>query len=185
MNCNEVKDLIFESFGVQENNEALQKHLSSCEDCRKLYETLSSQAQKFGTDKNFELSESEQANLLEKINADIDQHELNKVIKVEPAWKSYVPMAAAILLVLGVGFISQLIFKFGNGTETATNQDERVSYVALTVEDVTEIKSIELDEFVDQYSSQYDIDDEINMLDDLSEEEYQYLNENLDIGEIL
>lgn len=185
MNCNEVKDLIFESFGVQENNETLQKHLSSCEDCRKLYETLAAQAQDFGTDKNFELNQSEQANLLEKINADIDRQEIDKAVNITPAWKSYVPMAAAILLVLGVGFISQLIFKFGSGTDTATNQNDRVAYVGLTDEDITEIKSIELDEFVDQYSSQYDIDDEINMLDDLSEEEYQYLNENLDIGEIL
>ena len=56
---------------------------------------------------------------------------------------------------------------------------------SLNDEDTKFLTEVDFSEFVDDYTSEFGLDNDLNMLDDISEEEYKYLEENLNIGEIL
>ena len=111
--------------------------------------------------------------------------QVEKVTKVTPLWKTFVPVAAALFIVLGVGLIAQFV-KTGDTPQMSDQTDAQGLFaIALTDEETAEINAIEIDDFVDQYTTDYKIVDEMQMLDDISDDEYKYLEENLNIGEIL
>ena len=184
MSCKNYEEEIFESFGTIDISNDLQSHLKSCKACNEIYTNLHALSTGIGSDDLFYDSENAIEKRVDEINTKIDEIELSKVIS--PArWKSYVPMAAAIFLVLGIGLISKLVLYNNDTNLVADLSQNETTLVSLNATETKALSEIEISEFVDQYSSEYRLDNELSLLDDISEEEYQYLEENLKIGEIL
>lgn len=184
MSCEKYEQEIFESFGMNIISGDLQSHLEACETCKKMYEHMKSISTGIGSDELFYDSDVEIEERVEAVNKKIDELELSKVIS--PAkWKSYVPMAAALLIVLGVGLISRILLHTSDSQNLSDNANNEVALVSLNANETKTLNEIELSEFVDQYSTEYTLENEMSFFGDISEEEYQYLEENLNVGEIL
>lgn len=182
MSCEKYQNEILENFGTDILSAETKEHLETCQQCRELLNDLKSARKDFGSDEAFFDIDIEES--VEAINQRIDNMEITKVISI-PKWKSFVPVAAAIILVVGIGLLIQVPMLFNNGGQSANNGDTNGQLLKLTDDDVSELKQIDYAEFIDDYSSEYDLDRDVLLNDDITEEEYQYLDKHLDIGEIL
>ncbi len=185
MSCKKFELELFESFGSETLSDELRVHLKTCLACKEIYDNLQLVSGSIGTDDLFYESDEVVAKRVEAVNDKIDQIELSKVVDITARWKAYVPMAAALFLVLGVGLIAKFAMQFNDTTQLADNQKTELMFAMLTDDDTQSITETEFSEFLDSYTTGYTNEDELNLLDDLSEEEYKYLEENLNMGEIL
>ncbi len=185
MSCKKFEFEMFESFGSGDLSLELQTHLENCSACQVIYQNLQSVSTEIGSDELFFESDETVNKRVEEVNSQIDQLELSKVVEVSSRWKAYVPMAAALFLVFGVGLITKFALQFVETPETAEISQVEVLFVAFTDDDAQSLTEIEFSEFVDDYTTEYTLDYELKMLDEMTEEEYNYLEENLNIGEIL
>ncbi|HDL01398.1 MAG TPA: hypothetical protein ENH23_04115 [candidate division Zixibacteria bacterium] len=185
MNCKKYEQELFESFGINSFSSELLKHINTCDSCKDIFANLHAVSTTFGSDELFFESDEIVAKRVEAVNDKIDQLELSKVVDVKSRWKSYVPMAAALFLVLGVGLLTKVLLQFDTSTQTAVNTNSEYLSFSLNDEDTKFLTEVDFSEFVDDYTSEFGLDNDLNMLDDISEEEYKYLEENLNIGEIL
>ena len=185
MSCEKYEQELFESFGLSSQSQELQNHLKTCLTCQETFDNLQTLLPEIGVDEHFYQTDEDIVKSVEAVNVKIDQVELAKVVDVNSRWKAYVPMAAAILLIVGVGVIANLVLQLDDTMNTADNSVVEKIFVSLTDDDSQELAQIELSELIDEYSTEYSLDTELNLLDEISEEEYQYLEDNLNIGEIL
>ncbi len=185
MSCEKFELELFESFGSGEFSFELQAHLKNCSACQAIQQNLQSVSTEIGSDELFFETDATVNKRVEEVNSKIDQLELSKVVDVSSRWKAYVPMAAALVLVFGVGLITKVALQFVDTPETAEISQVEMLFVSLTDEDTQSLTEIEFSEFVDDYTTEYTLDNELKMLDEMTEEEYKYLEENLNIGEIL
>lgn len=185
MSCKKYEQELFESFGLDSLSSGLQAHINICTSCKEIYNNLQSVSSEIGSDELFYESDEIVAKRVEAVNDKIDQLELSKVVDVTSRWKAYVPMVAALFLVLGVGLITKFLLQFDDSIHTADNSVTELMFVSLTDADTKSLTEIDFAEFVDDYTSEFGLDNELHLIDDLSEEEYKYLEENLNIGEIL
>ncbi len=185
MNCKKYEQELFESFGINSFSSELLTHINSCDACKDIFDNLQAVSETIGSDELFFESDEIVAKRVEAVNDKIDQLELSKVVDVKSRWKSYVPMAAALFLVLGVGLLTKVLLQFDTSTQTAVNTNSEQLSFSLNDADTKLLTEVDFSEFVDDYTSEFGLDNDLNMLDDISEEEYKYLEENLNIGEIL
>ena len=186
MNCKDIQDTLLENFGVFDISEDIKNHLRECESCRAYYSELENLHKRMGTDNTFKLDEHQITNITEQINEKIDTLEVEKETKATPMWKYFVPVAAGLVLVLGLALVGNLIHWFENGNGLAMNDDYTDSVmVVISQTDLEDYSGIEIDNILTEYSSQDDVVGEVLLIDDLTEEEYQYLEANLNIGDIL
>lgn len=182
MNCKKYEQELFESFGINSFSSELLTHINTCDSCKDIFDNLQAVSTTIGSDELFFEPDEIVAKRVEAVNNKIDQLELSKVVDVKSRWKSYVPMAAALFLVLGVGLLTKVLLQFDTSTQTAENTN---SEYLLNDADTKLLSEVDFSEFVDDYTSEFGLDNDLNMLDDISEEEYKYLEKNLNIGEIL
>ncbi len=178
MSCNKYEQDLFESFGVDSLSDELKKHIQTCASCNDIFNNLQSVTSEIGSDDLFYESDEVVAKRVDAVNTKIDELELFKVIDPKTRWKSYVPMAAALFLIVGVGLITKLTLHFDGSIQSADNSKPEITFVSLTDDDTKSLAEIDISEFVDDYNTEFS-------LDEMSEEEYKYLEENLNIGEIL
>jgi uncharacterized protein YkvS len=186
MNCKDYQNLILESFGKNIIQEELEKHLQDCAECRKFKNELGTLSVKLGGDELFSLEQFEVEQMVKRVDAQIDDIETDKEFKSTPMWKYFVPVAAAIFLVLGIAFVGNIIQMFDSSGGVAENEFNEDTVIALIdINDIEDYSNISIEEFMPDFSNQNrDISDEA-LENDLTEDEYQYLVENFNIGEII
>lgn len=186
MNCNDYQNRLLESFGEKILPEDLEKHLKECKDCITFRDELTTISGNIGSDELFRLGDIEVERMAEKIDSRIDRIELEKETKAIPMWKYFVPVAAAIFLVLGIASVGNFIQMFDDGSEVATKNiiDDSI-FVIIGNNDIEDYSGISIDDLILDYTSQDNFISDAILTEDLTEEKYQYLEENFDIGEIL
>ena len=186
MSCEKYEIELLESFGMNALSTELQNHLAICASCKIVYENLLSTAIAIGSDEIFYEPKEIITQKVEAVNNKIDALELSNVVDVSNRWKSYVPLAAALLIIVAVGLMTTFLLQFDSTSQIANNNTNNNNiFVSLDDADTQSLSEIEFSEFVDSYTTEYGLETELNLLDDMSEEEYKYLEENLNIGEIL
>ena len=185
MKCDLIKDKLLESFGNTKLSSELRNHLNECTECRQYYQELLSITEDIGGEDNFNLTQAEREQFVAKVDEKIDQHELRKVTDITPKWKSYVPVAAAIVMILGIALVSQLSYLFDSSDRINITENHDSLWINI---DKTEIEFVNNDNYENVLIDYSSIDNSVSdewILDDVTEEEYQYLLDNFDIGEII
>lgn len=182
MNCQQVKDELLLYVGADSIPEDIRKHLDSCTGCRTFWSELTAVAKTIGNDEDFYIGDIELESAVNRVDARIDQLEMKKVTDVRSAWFSYVPAAAAVILLVGISLSAYLMGWFARGDSEAGLSSQDTSWVTIENGDVDIIENSGIDYVV--YQSEYPASAEL-LYDDLTDEELEYLDENFDVGEIL
>lgn len=185
MNCQQIKDELVLLIGADSIPQEIQKHLDSCDDCRAFWTELTAVTDSLGKDEDFYPDDATLESAVNRVDERIDQLEMKKVTDVRSAWFSFVPAAAAVILLVGVSVSAYLMgwFTPGNGQAGLTSPD--TAWVTLENGDIDIIQNSSLD-YVMYQSTAYDYTASTELLyEELTEEELEYLDENFDVGEIL
>lgn len=181
MNCEQYKNLILESFGDENITSELKEHLNSCPECNAYYNELNALAGFAGSDDDFALAPNEIDRMVDKINSEIDQQQTTA--KTTSFWRYYVPVAAAVVLMFGISWKAG----FFNANDNTSDNRLRDS-LALVINETdieNDLTGDDLNILIGDYSNGVTTFKADQVVDELTEEEYEYLAQNLDMGDIL
>ena len=182
MTCDQFREELDLYLGQPELPADLAAHLTSCSSCRVYVKQMNALASSLGDDTLFD------ANIFES-NRVVCQVEDAIAEKEQPAaswlWRiRFVAAAAVIVLSVAVG-VNQ--YRNGNIAEITLPSDSSM-YAALDSDpifsDSLQVTAAELEQMLLDYSTQ---DDQAadELLQNLTDEELQYLEKNFDVGELL
>ena len=188
INCEKAYELIQLHFGYDELPEDLLDHLAKCDSCRTYYDEMMSLAGDFGSDVDLPFTAEDIDRAVAVVEGRIDRQ---PTVVFSPAkWLRPILRVAAVLMVVGLSYSSYqlgLESNFNAGLDTLQTADAEVDRLAILLEyDADE----EIDEgmigiLIDDYCSVISYEATASLLDDISEEELEYLTENLEVGELL
>lgn len=181
MNCDKMKNIILESFGDEQISAELKEHLDSCPECKAYFNELNALSGFAGSDEDFGLAPGEVDQMVEEIDHKINQLAPHK--KTTPIWRYYIPVAAAVVLMLGISWMGGL---FSGGGNIANNHLTDSILVAINDTDIAnDVTGSDLNILIGDYSNGVTTISADQVVDELTEEEYEYLAQNFDIGDIL
>ncbi len=179
MNCNQVREQLELFFGSGELPEDIRQHLVSCEACRSHQEELRQLSERLGEDADFEPSESDIERAVAGIESRIEASETPSIIPV--SWLRQLSRVAAAVLIVGASYTAYRI-----------GQSQAQPDVAMTTGTVvtTDSDSTEMDDYfvsilIQDFSSGGDFEAGELLLEDLTDEELEYLTEHMTVGDLL
>jgi hypothetical protein len=101
------------------------------------------------------------------------------------SWRRLVPAAAAVLLVVGAGLGGFRLGQLETGNSSDADLTQTTYYSETTDDEETEPDELTVQVLLDDFALDRRLNASEYLLDDISEEEMQYLASNFDIGEIL
>jgi len=195
MNCHDCRQEVLLAFGLQsesELSESVRDHVESCAECRAFFREQQELAAMMPAETDFHLSDEELSASLAAVEERLDSEstggwitDISRRIARVPVWSRALPVAASIVLVFLMGVLTQKSF---GPSLTVVNE------VTVSSADPLYIYSdIDLDSYGDyaaeamnwSLSSQYQTTATDQVVEDISDEEYEYLVNNLDVGDIL
>lgn len=185
MNCDRIKEELFDYLGFDNLPEHLEEHLDKCPDCRIFWTELNSYKDHLGSENDFSPNKLVSDDFVWEVNARID--ELENEPKEQPLkFINYLlPVAASIIILLGISLTSGYL---GN-TETnvvyniSTDLNVQNGYFLEDEDDEMEVQFV--DELLNDYSASVENAPSEQLLDDLTDEEMEYLKANFNAGDIL
>ncbi len=199
MNCTQIQQELMLLFGTGDLPEEIRFHLDSCPECRDLATQLETAQNRLGDDDDFYPNDSEVERLAVSVDAAIDEIESRKIesrkiepIKIEPVAPSqnllrpkYLAIAAAVVLALGTYLIGQ--FSIDTTPPSAGYEDD--SYFSTvwseTDEEQYEPNDRAIGMLISDYAETARFSGADEILSDITVEEYDYMMENFDIGDLL
>ena len=188
MNCEQAREIIELHFGHDELPVGLQDHLAECDSCRTYRGEMMSLSDGLGSDSDTPFSAKDFDRAAAGVAAKIDRRPA--VVSYSTKWLRPMLRVAAALVVVGLSYGSYRLGQesiFGADLDTHQTADAEVDRLTTLLEyDVDE----EMDEgligiLIDDYCSAVSYEATASLLDDISEEELEYLMENLEVGELL
>ncbi|MFH1375035.1 MAG: hypothetical protein ABII79_14725 [bacterium] len=188
MNCAHVKDELMLWFGQPRLPDELIDHLRQCRSCRAFWEESVAVSERLDQDSLFYPEPDETDRLVNSVMASLDARrprDISVVSRLVSLWHRHVPVAAAAVLVLGIGIG---IFLAG-GTAFQTNLPESTAGV-IEVAGIYDDDDAELDDntvsaLIEELTWQHRSEASQWLLDDLTEEELQYLEKSFNVGDLL
>ncbi len=188
MNCEQAREIIELHFGGDQIPGDLQAHLTECESCRAYYDEMTALARGLGSDIDSPFSAED----FDRATAGaVDRIDRQPVIELRPAgWLRPMLRVAAVLLVVGMSYSSYRMgveSNLGAALDTLQTADADIDRLTVLLEYDTDD---ELDEdmisiLIDDYCTDASYEATTSLLDDISEEELEYLTENFEVGELL
>ena len=180
MNCEQIQNELFDYLGQAVLPTHLARHLEDCPSCQQLWDELHTLSEHIGNDGLFYPAEHEVAQLAAQIDSAISSKE-----QLQPrSWRTLlnylVPIAAALLILLGIARIGSKI-----QTWDETQPTENILYTLSGEASADELDEGTISLLLEDFSSYDEISSSELLLDDLSDEEMEYLVKNMDIGELL
>lgn len=185
MNCDQAREGLELQFGSDDYPAELVKHIDECASCRANEQELTRLIEGQGSHDDFALSEDELARAVESVESRIRPHRQTESISIK--WSRPLISAAAAILLLGVSFGAYQLGRDHAESEFDVRYTPEYGSLASVLEaDLDE----EMDEglvsiLIDDYSAGDFFGAGEALLGDISEEELEYLVENLEAGELL
>ncbi len=196
MTCARFQDEALLHFGENSLPEAMTAHLEQCPACREFWNELSATAAAMPEDEDFFPSELELNSAVAGVETRLDdltpkaadQPDDTVVVSLRERVLRALPAAAAVMLMLTVGYNSYLS-EIG-----VSDTAETASAVIFDLSDITEASTQEelfapsdeaFSALLYDFTTTASTDASEQLLDDLTAEELQYLEDNLDVGDIL
>ena len=176
----------------------LQKAVEEDEEIRQYWLELQNTSQKLGNDDDFLPSNIDADSFIDELNERIDtslqtKRTPEKVITYSPSFYKWAGVAAMFILVAGISIFS-LFFNRENGEISSVTIDNRaIAYYLgldpdISIDNYDTTLTLSDNEFqvlVDNYTSQEPYQSLEGVIDDISEEEFEYLQKNFDVGDLL
>ena len=191
MTCNEVREILDLSFGNDRLPAELLAHLQDCPDCAAFHAELIDLEIEMGDDtvSPFTPSELERAALA--VDAKIQP---NTTVTVLPhRWMQPMMRVAAAVVLVAASLVAYQAGRHGTTTDTATatatTSQQSEEYGALSTLWASDLEANMDENLISQLIDDYAQDSYWGAGDDLvgdiTEEEYQYLMEDFEVGELL
>ncbi|UCC44051.1 MAG: hypothetical protein JSU65_13220 [Candidatus Zixiibacteriota bacterium] len=177
MNCRECQDELLLYGGVEALPEELSNHLDSCEACRRYLDEISEIAARFRADSDLVSESVDVERFVEGVEARIGRSRVDRLPAV--TWVRHVAYAASILLVAGIMSVGLRYVDRDspvNGVPPSTDQD----YYA-----EEELDEGVVDIVISDFSSRGFLEAGDELLNDVTEDELKYLEENFDVRNLL
>jgi predicted anti-sigma-YlaC factor YlaD len=182
MDCREIKERLQLMVGDLKPDDSIKNHLDRCPDCRKFFESLQ-QFEKTMQSVHLEpLSTVEFAKVQEKLDDCIGRY-VNRAVGFYHLMVRYGTSLVAIFLLLFISLVSDIkVSQNGSGEDDTSYQ-----LLALNSSNA-EYNYLEegyVEDLFNDYVQNYGPYAGQLLLGDLYEDEYEYLNKNIDVGDIL
>ncbi|HPM37625.1 MAG TPA: hypothetical protein PK186_08730 [candidate division Zixibacteria bacterium] len=184
MTCAEVRDMLHESLGADELSGEAAAHLAGCPACRALHEELRATAEGARTAGEFELTDLESARLLARIDGEIERLDEAQRGRT-PAWLPWLaPAAAAAALILAIALTGD---RFDPRVAVTSDSPATAGEATAAAEDslYDDLDEPTVQALLEDVSARPAGEPSNALLDDLTDDEYEYLAKNFDIGDIL
>jgi hypothetical protein len=200
MNCQLCQDELLLYAGQDRLPDDILNHLESCTLCREVWGEIQTITERLGDDNDFvpvDLNADQfVADVERKIEAISVRTEVSSHLQDQServtwiGWSRYLSAAAAILLLVGLSYIGSLESgKYANtGSvifDSLTGLDRSAPLLSLYESEVDQFDDDVLSVILSDFGSNGYFEASELLLDDLSAEELQYLEENFDVGEVL
>lgn len=182
MNCQICQQELSDLFDRGSLPEQITDHISACPECREIFDELVLLAERLGTNADFSPDTDRLEQLVASVERDID-------LSVGESKRSFlrsrlIAVAASAVLIFGVAAISYRLGAISdNIAKVTTEGDSRQSTDIPDEEETLDETTISI--LLDDYILQTGYEAGELLLDDITDEEFDYLKENLDIGGIL
>lgn len=185
MNCREIQEELYLCAGVETLPADMKRHLDGCPECSQVWQELSAVLNNAGTDETYYQDRTFVTQMVTRVDTEIDLLELSKETSIWSLWKTYVPVAAAVVLILGLSFTVNQTDWFGSSSDQAdlTSRDSLVSI--LNGGSAIDLTSTDVSYLLTDFATERNQSATELLLEDLTDEEYEYLQNNLNAGEIL
>jgi hypothetical protein len=185
MTCREYQEVLAESFGQASLPAELTRHLAGCPECRQVWSDLQALTDQLGDNKVF-YPESGEADLVAKVV----EREVRATTTItplrRPVWMRISSIAAAAVIVMASGILYMRYDR--QPTDSAANTPAMVvvdSSTLSTPTDSDELSSSAVTELLREVSSRGYFEASDYLLDDLSDDEVNYLSKTLSAGDFL
>lgn len=108
MNCKQIQDELLLFVGDEHLPDDIRRHLDVCPECSAFFGEITSQADHLGKDDDFFMTDAELEASVAEVESKIDRLELEKVIDVRSIWRTYVPVAAAVVVLVGMSIVIKM-----------------------------------------------------------------------------
>jgi len=179
MNCEQVKEQLELYFGTDELPAEIEQHLQGCTSCRAHRLELQRLSEQLGVDADFEPSASDLERAVTGVGSRIGSDKAPSIIPV--SWLRPLSRVAAAILIVGVSYTTYLLGRKQAQYPTVATVD--------TVQTATSDSAEMDDEFVSMLINDLSSDGYFDagelLMNDLTDEEMEYLKENMTVGDIL
>jgi len=186
--CQDFQNELYELFGVADLPEHLQAHLNECEQCRAILDELLAAGAHLGENDLFFMERAEGDQFLLDLNHELDALEQPRTFSLRAFFERLAPVAAAAVIMLAIGLPAHH-WQQAEPTaafDSVAVMDQIASLSGYeTSDEYPSLDDQTVNALMEDYSSRPGEDASPTLLDDLSEEEWNYLNQNFDVGEIL
>jgi len=187
MDCRDVKSSLQLVVGDLRPDDKIMNHLESCSDCRKYYEELQQLEGTMQAIKYEPLSAVEFAMVQEKLDSRIGRL-VNKAVGMYRLMVRYGTSVAAICLLLFISLVSDIQISQNVVIDDYTSY-QQYAYQDYAGNTTDEEDSYLEEDYVDALFSEYVGNHGSyagqQLLGELSEDEYEYLSQNIDVGDML
>lgn len=193
MTCIEIKQILDQSFGQTEHEPEVDEHLTNCSECREYWEQLVNLSEALPGDEQFSFDDATIDSLIEKVEdaihpstdiTSITTQETKNITQVN--LMRWLPAAAAVLLVVGVGIGGYFVGRTNLNPATATiNQPTALLLGSVDESDYDEPDDPTFEVLLSQFTTDRPFDASEKLLDDITDEEMEYLTQNFDVGDLL
>lgn len=185
MNCQHVQDELLLLIDRRQLPDELQEHVDRCDRCRQVWTELCSLRENLGRDEDFEVDDQTVEAIVASVDRRLDKLEMARVTDVRASWMTYIPAAAAVVIIVGISVIVYLSgWLSTNGGQAQAPADDSL-WVSLAENDISYLDNTDLTQLISQIGADHDEAIETILLEDITEEELEYLEKTFDVGEIL
>ena len=193
MNCADCRRELELSFGQAEFDAKVSEHLAQCVDCRTYWVELKDLAGSLPGDDAFMIEATTVEMLALQVDQAIDAQETKgKTTLGESAGQRsavarmrLLPAAAALLLVIGIGSAGYLLGRFDKQATTITGNGAPFEISQTVDDDYSEPDDPTVRLLLYDFASDRLYDASETLLDDITEEELRYLEQNFEVGDLL
>jgi len=193
MTCDNVKDELLIGFGRESLPEVLMRHLEQCDDCRGFWEELTQLSGALPENDAFELEEWELDAAMARLDRAIDRRPLPWPARLQVTLSRWlgslaevrsIPAAVAVVLVLALTLSTTRFEQMPENTELLASLLADTT-VVMDEDDVEDPDDMTVEALLAEYTSLWRTGSAELLLDDITEDEYEYLAKSLNVGDFL
>lgn len=179
------RDELIEQFGKKQLPDELKREVESDEDLMREWEELQALQSVLPSEGAFAVSDSELDELCAGVEKKIDNANVTPLPvsrRPSPAWQRSIALAATLALVV----ISSLLFNQYQPDEEVASNSAATEYISeLYTDEAVDLSDPMYSALLLNYTNRVEVEPVSMLLDDLTEEEFEYLSENFNVDELM